>query len=425
MNTIDSLFSFIREGTSPFHVVRTAKSLLQQQGFRELNVNEDWNIEPGKAYFVTPFDTVLLAFTVGADTQGMLRIAAAHVDYPCLRVKPSPEIQQDGYAKLNIETYGGLILNTWLDRPLSCAGKVVVTGRDVFSPKAQLIDWKRPLFTIPNLAIHMNRKINDGVALNKQVDLLPLAGMADDTKNYFTKCIADTLGYPDKDILSYDLTVYPAEEPCVLGWKNDLISSPRLDNLTSVMACLQGILRGRRSDGVNCIALFDNEEVGSRTKQGAASVLLTQVLERCYAALGYDRQAYLQAQAGGFLLSMDVAHGVHPNHDEKSDVTNKPVLNGGVVLKMAASQSYVGDAESVAIVRGLCRMNQIRHQVFVNRSDEPGGSTLGSIASTVLPMRAMDVGVPLLAMHSARETMGASDQEALEALTAAFFAAHS
>ena len=424
MESIQEFISFIKKGTSPGHVVAAAERRLVEAGFMPLSMGEEWSLQAGGKYYVHPYGAVLFAFTVGQEPQGMLRLAASHVDFPCLRIKPSPSICQDGYCKVNVEVYGGMILNTWLDRPLSCAGTVAVRGESTFSPALHLLDCRRPLGTIPNLAIHMNRKINEGLALNKQVDMLPLVGLeADGEKNFFERFLGDELGYAAKDILSWDLTLYPAEEPCLMGLHEELLSSPRLDNLTSVWASLQGLLAGTRQKGINGIALFDHEEVGSRSKQGAAAVLLPQVLERVYAGLGLGRSGFLQAAAEGFFLSMDVAHGLHPNHKEKCDITNMPVLNGGVVLKTAASQSYTGDAEGMAIVRELCRCQHIPCQVFVNRSDIPGGSTLGAVASAVLPMRSMDVGVPLLAMHSARETMGVQDQQAINDLAQAFFSA--
>ena len=370
-----------------------------------------------------------MAFQLGTKpvlhgTEAALRIAAAHTDFPCFRIKPAAGIKNESYGSLNIETYGGLILSTWQDRPLSLAGKIVLRGPDAFHPEVRLVDFGRPLMTIPSLAIHMNRKVNEGVALNPQKDLLPLFQMLESEgkdADFFAEALAYECGCLKEDILSYELSAYPVEQGCRVGFAGEFISSPRLDNLTSVKACLDGILRGTLDSGLQVAALFDNEEVGSRTKQGAGSAVLLQVLERIYLLRGFTIEQLFADIAGGFMLSADVAHALHPNYMDKADLTNRPILNGGVVLKQAASQAYAGDAEAVAVVLELCRQNDIPCQQFVNRSDIPGGSTLGSIASALIPIRTMDIGIPMLAMHSARETMGVRDQEAITKLLKAFF----
>lgn len=420
----EDLLKFIDFSVSPFHAVKASEDILKEAGFSELLTTKEWQLKPGGKYFTQVYGSTLIAFTIGENPRNRLRIAAAHTDFPCLRIKPAASLAENGYGKLNVEVYGGMILNTWLDRPLSVAGKVVLAGKDAFSPKTKYIDIKRPLLTIPNLAIHMNRKVNEGVELNRQKDMLPLATMLPkelkDT-DFFADLLAKELACEKEEILSYELTVYPTENGCVFGFAEEFISSPRLDNLTAVKGCLDGLLEGKCPDGINIIALFDNEEVGSRTKQGAGSLVLPQIIERIYETLGYSRQAYFADIAGGFMLSVDVAHAMHPNMPEKNDITNKPILNGGVALKVAASQSYAGDAEAVAVIRGLCQEAELSYQYFVNRSDITGGSTLGSIASSLLPMRTMDIGIPILAMHSARETMGLKDQATLKKLLCVFF----
>jgi len=423
--SVETLLSFIEGSPSPFHTVVQSKDLLQKAGFTELFATQPWKIKAGGNYYIDIYGSSLLAFRIGANPQqGGLRLAAAHTDFPCFRVKTSAGIVKEGYGTLNVESYGGMILSTWLDRPLSLAGKVVLRSEELFAPEVRFIDMKRPLLTIPNLAIHMNRKINEGIALNRQKDMLPLAMMLEKEekdKDFFDRFLAKELGCKQKDILSYELTVYPTEKGSLFGFAEEFISSPRLDNLTSVKACLCGIIDGSRKNGISGIALFDNEEVGSRTKQGAGSLVLTQTLQRIYECIGLKQEDYYSDVAGGYMLSVDVAHALHPNVPTKTDPTNKPVLNGGVVLKLAANQSYAGDAEAVAIAAELCQRNNIPCQRFVNRSDMVGGSTLGSIASTLLPIRTMDIGVPILAMHSARETMGVKDQQSLEDMMKAFF----
>lgn len=424
MNTVARLLEYIDNSTSPYHTVKASADVLKAKGFEELQLDELWAFSEGD-YFVKVYDTTLIAFHMGTNLRDSLRIASAHTDFPALRVKPNPLIEAKGYGKLNVETYGGLILNTWLDRPLSMAGVVVTRSEDPFHPEIHYVDMARPLLTIPNLAIHMNRNINDGVALDKQMHMLPLFMMANETEainDEWLTFLSEQVKRPAEDILSYELTLYPVEGGTTFGRYDEFISSPRIDNLTSCMACLEGILEAQQveAEGLRLIALFDNEEVGSRTKQGGASTILSQLVERIYMATGHTKAECYADIAGGFMLSADVAHGYHPNYPEKNDMTNVPVLNQGLVLKVAASQSYAGDAWAMATVKALCETNDIPYQIYVNRSNIPGGSTVGSISSAMLTMRTMDVGVPILAMHSARETMGANDQEALEHLMRAF-----
>ena len=414
------LLDFIASAPSPCHTVAASAEKLRRAGFEELELGGAWQLSRGGRYFIRVYGTTLLAFTVGA--AGPLRMAAAHTDFPCFRLKPAAGLVREGYGLLNVETYGGLILRSWLDRPLGLAGKVVLRGADAFHPEVRLVDFGRPLVTIPSLAIHMDRAVNKEGALNPQKDMLPLAALfgGEADEDWWMQALAELSGVPAEDILSYELSTYPWEQGCTLGLAEELVSSPRLDNLTSVWACLEGLMAATKDsvpEGVRLVAVFDNEEVGSRTKQGAGSAVLMEVLRRIYAA--EDGARLSAALAGGFLLSVDVAHGLHPNHMSKSDPAVRPVLGGGVVIKQAASQAYAGDAEAVAIVRALCEERGIAHQDFVNRSDSRGGSTLGSIASALVPVRTMDVGVPILAMHSARETMGAADEMALTALVQA------
>jgi aspartyl aminopeptidase len=423
-NITRDLLKFLEEATSPYHTVVAAASILDTAGFMELRADETWKLQTGGKYFVRIYDSSLVAFRIGAVPRGGIHVAASHTDFPCLRVKPAAAISQNKYGKINVEIYGGMIRSSWVDRPLSLAGKLVLRGKDPFHPVVKVVDARRPLMTIPHLAIHMNRQMNEGLELNPQKDMLPLMTMLSDGENngeFFLDFLASEFDCDKQDILSYELTVYPTETGCLMGLKNEFISSPRLDNLTSVKACLSGIIRGKRKEGLQVAALFDNEEVGSHTKQGAGSLVLPQLLQRIYTALGFSLEDYLVDVQKGFMLSLDVAHAMHPNVPEKNDITNFPVLNGGVALKIACSQAYAGDAEAIAIVTALCQDGEIPYQYFVNRSDIKGGSTLGSILSANLPMRAMDIGVPILAMHSARETMGVYDQEALESLLYKFF----
>lgn len=436
MTEIDSLNSLIQSSVSPYHCIQEASRRLSEAGFTKLTLHKPWSLKAGGAYFVPAYDSTLLAFTVDGDSDKasapLLRIAAAHTDWPCLKVKPSPEVSVHGYAKLNVEVYGGPILSSWLDRPLSAAGKVCVASQDPFHPETRFLRCDRPLFTIPNLAIHMNRDVNKGVELNPQVDMLPLASVLSDSlekDSYFLNFLAKELNADPKDILDYEIYLYNWEEGCLLGLDNELFSSPRLDNLTSVEACLTGLIDAKNRNVrenkpgnlIRVIALYDNEEIGSSTKQGAASNLTERILEKIYLSLGYSRAEFLDGLLGGFLLSLDVAHAIHPNHPEKCDIKNQITMGDGVAIKLAASQAYATDASCASVIEGLCRSRQIPYRKFSNRSDIRGGSTLGSISSAFLNMAAVDAGVPILAMHSSRELMHVQDQKALNDLTRAFF----
>ena len=418
----EELIDFIDAAGSPYHVVEKCNELLGP-----VPLFEKKGLHEGQIYCFPLYHTGTVFVAIGKNARkAPLRIACAHTDFPCLRIKPNPIIREHGYGKLNVEVYGGLIRNTWMDRPLSIAGAVALRGKHPFTPKLQLVDVRRPLMIVPNLAIHMNRKVNEGVELKPQKDLLPLFfqngdGDEDDTKKLLV-LLAEELGVSTEDILSYDLNVYPYERGCLLGCDDAFLSAPRLDNLSSVKACVDA-LHAWNGEGIRIVALFDNEEVGSRTKQGAGSTALAILLERVCWKMGLDREEYLRKVMEGFCLSVDVAHALHPNAPEKADPTNQPVLSGGTVLKVAANQSYAGDPEAFAVIAGLCEREGIPHQVFTNHSDAAGGATLGSILSAQLPMRTMDIGVPILGMHSARETMGACDQFILTRLLTSFFSA--
>lgn len=421
----EKLVQMLKRGTSAVMAVKEAERQLQEAGFAELHFSNIWGLTEGGRYYMKHHDTTLIAFTVepGAGFQEGFRIAAAHTDFPCLRIKPNPDVATDGYARVNVEVYGGAILNTWLDRPLSVSGRVAVKSEDVLHPDMRYIDMKTPLMTIPNLAIHMNREVNKGVELNRQTDMLPIAGILGEEKkeHAFLELLAAEADVRPEDILDYELWVYCAQEPVVFGIREEFLLSPRLDNLTSVQALLTGIIEGKQRSGINVIALFDHEEIGSRTKQGAGSMLLVNVLEKICDSLGRTNAQTKASLYESFLLSVDVAHGLHPNQPGKMDLTNRPVLGKGLCIKEASAQSYATDCEAIAIVEQICRKAEVPYQKFVNRSDMPGGGTLGSIASSVLPIRTVDVGIPLLAMHSAVETMGRKDMEALTGLVREYF----
>lgn len=422
---LQELMSQLTAGVSPFHTIRYNADLFRSQGYEELKLGESWRLEPQKGYFVNAYDTSLLAFTVGRDLSEhpSFRIAASHTDWPCLMVKPSPEVEAGGYGKLNVSVYGSAILSTWMDRALSLAGKVCTRGADPFHPVVHIVDFKRPLLTVPNLAIHFNREVNNGIELNPQIDMQPVIAMLDETLNkdsFFLDLVAREVGVAKEDILDYQFCIYNCDKPQLLGIHEEFLSSPRLDNLTSVHACVSGLLNGSREKGICVAALYDNEEIGSDTKQGAASPLTDRILEKIYLSLGYSRSEYLDALFNGFLLSLDVAHALHPNKLDKYDPKNRIALNEGVALKLAVNQAYATDASHVSIIEDICRRGQVPYKKFSNRADIKGGSTLGSISSCFLTMPAVDAGVPLLAMHASRELMGAKDQWALAEMTRLF-----
>lgn len=421
-------FSFLNRSLSPAHAVAVSREYLAAHGFTALEAAQPWQLQPGGRYYMSFYDTSLIAFTVGASFAPAdgFRITAAHTDWPCLRVKPAPEMLAGGCCKLNVEPYGGAIFSTWLDRPLSLAGQVCLKTADPLHPETRLFAFDHPVLTIPNLAIHMNREVNKGVALKANVDMLPICRTVRQSwekDNYLLNQLAASLHCDPSDILSYDLCVCNSDTATLVGMEQDMVSAPRLDNITSVYACLYGLTHSQRTSGVNVAVLYDNEEVGSNTKQGADSAMLTTVLEKIALSLSLSRSDYFDALMHGLLLSCDVAHAAHPNHMELSDASCQPYLNRGLVLKLNFNQSYPTDATGTAIVEGLCQANGIACQKFMNRADLRGGSTIGAMASARMTMRTVDVGVPILAMHSARELMGAGDEAALCQLTAVFYGA--
>lgn len=422
---IQKLMTMLKAGGSAPLAVAEAMRQLNAAGFEELEFQKDWALAAGGKYYVNHNDTSLFAFTIGnsMSEHGNFRIAAAHTDYPCLRVKPNPDVKTAGYAQINVEVYGGPILNTWLDRPLSISGRVAVRSKDMLHPDMRLIDVERPLMVIPNLAIHLNREVNKGVELNRQTDLLPILGTIQkdmEQEHVFLDFLAEELSVPREDILDYELWIKCAEEPRLVGVGNELLVAPRLDNLTSVQALLSAVINGNREDGCNLIALFDHEEVGNRSKQGAASFFLRDLMEKICECFGRTGSRMKTMLYDSMMLSVDVAQGTHPNYLNKMDIVNHPVLNGGFCIKEACAQSYATDCEAVAVVEQICLEKNIPYQKFVNRSDLAGGGTLGTVMSTIIPVPTVDIGVPILAMHSAVETMGVKDQESITELITQF-----
>ncbi|MCR5000135.1 MAG: M18 family aminopeptidase [Lachnospiraceae bacterium] len=422
------LVDYLDGGVSPFHVVSLCEQEFEKNGFVELCMEDKWQLEAGGKYYVDQHGSTCIAFTIPDKKQMLpqkgktpcLRISASHTDFPCLRIKAKPDMHTEHYGKLNTEVYGGAINATWQDRPLGVAGRVAVASKDPFAPDVRMYDSKRPILTIPSLAIHQDREINKGREINKQTELVPIFTTKAEEDEFVT-FLAKELGVDKEDILDFELTCYNAETSQEVGIYREMLSAPRIDNISSVAAMAEALIHNKKAKSVNVAAFFDHEEIGSTTKQGADSMLLSDVVARIYDAFGFSEEDRKRAVYDGFLLSVDVAHAMHPNYVGKTDVTNHPYMNGGFCIKEASGQSYATDCEAIAIVEQIAKKKNISYQKFLNRSDVPGGHTLGVFAASFLPMRAVDIGVPILAMHSAREVMGKEDYSSIEALIEAFY----
>lgn len=451
-NLNQGLLKFIQDSPSVFHVIDNMKRRLEEAGFVERREQDCWELQYGGAYYVTRNDSSLIAFRLphacdlgdGRPFKGY-HIVAAHSDSPTFKVKTSPEtVAENQYVRLNVEKYGGMILSTWLDRPLSVAGRVAVREADG-SLGMRLVNLDRDLLVIPNLAVHMNREINSGYEYNPQVDMLPLMGLWEENceesnsqsvpgesgawasqgmsksrpapgeygpqspRGMLFWEIAQALELRPEDILDGDLYLYVREKGRVLGRDGELILSPKLDDLQCVYAGVEGFVSSSPNLYANVLAVFDNEEVGSGTRQGADSSFLEDVLLRIQDSLGYGPSVYRQLVAESFLISADNAHAVHPAHPGKADITNRPVLGGGIVIKYHGGQKYTSDAMSAARMKLWCEQAHVPCQTFANRSDMLGGSTLGNISTSHVSLAAVDIGLPQLAMHSAVETGSSRD----------------
>ncbi len=403
------LMAFIGKSPTCFQVAGNIAKILKENGFTELRENERWKIVPGNGYFVTRNGSAVISFFVPEKYVSGFRIIASHSDAPTFKIKNEPEMDFEGkYVKLNVEGYGGMLMAPWFDRPLSAAGRVSVLEDGKIVTKDVIID--RDLVMIVNLAIHMNREANSGYKYNVQKDLLPLYG-ASLSKGSFMKLIADAAGVREEDILSHDLFLYNRMPGTVWGAENEFISCARLDDVQCAWTSLQGFLSAKKDEHICVHAVFDNEEVGSGTKQGAGSTFLYDVLTRLNRALGGDEEDYHVHVADSFLLSADNGHAVHPNYPEKADPVNRPVMNGGVLLKFAGNQKYCTDAVSAGFLRNICKEAGVPCQAYVNRSDIPGGSTLGNISTSQVSVSSADIGLAQLAMHSPYETGGVKDTE--------------
>lgn len=418
-NSVNSaLFDFIAACPSALHTAESVAKRLAAQGYAELFESEQWRLKPGGKYFTRRGGSAIIAFRAPAGEIKGYMIMAAHGDSPAFKIKESAETENDGYRRLCVEKYGGMLCSTWLDRPLSLAGRVLVRGGKGLV--SRLVNIDRDLLLIPNVAIHMDRSANDGKKYDVNVDMLPLLGQAARGAG-LEALIAAELGVAEEDIVSKELTVYCRSEGRVWGAENEYISAPRLDDLQCVFGCMEGFLQAQQGQSAPVLCVFDNEEVGSGTKQGADSDFLSAVLRRIWAGLGLEEGGYLPALAESFMVSADNAHAVHPNHPEYADRNDRPKMNGGIVVKYNANQKYTTDGVSAAVFGEICRRAGVKTQRFTNRPDLAGGSTLGNISSAHVSIDTVDIGLAQLAMHSAYETAGAEDTEALIRAAAAFF----
>lgn len=445
--TTNALLRFIQKSPSCFHAVANLSALLRENGFTELQAAQSWILQPGGKYYTLCNGSALLAFALPASADADkgytgVHIVAAHSDAPCFKIKEKPEINCEGvYTTLNVEAYGGMLCAPWFDRPLSIAGRVAVRNQKNQGIATRLVDFERDLVSIVNLAIHMNRDANKGMEYKVQKDMLPLfsgamsgtnaannAEAAVDSQAQANKSLtlraltAKQLGINEDDIVDADLFLYNRMAGSVWGANEEFVSAPRLDDLQCAWSAAQALLTARHPEKINMVAVFDNEETGSGTKQGALSTFLPDTLRRIALAMGKTEEEQMIALAGSSMLSADNGHALHPNYPEKADKTNRPCLNGGVLIKYAANQKYTTDAISGAAVRMLCEQNGIAHQIFVNHSDVPGGSTLGNLSAQQVSIPTADIGAPMLAMHSPYETTGARDTDALVRLMQAFYA---
>lgn len=425
MEQVKQLLDFIEKSPSSYQAVENVAKELEDDGYLALKENQKWELAYGGKYYVIRNDSSLIAFRIPAKKPSGFHMIASHSDSPCFKIKENPEMTvENQYVKLNVEKYGGMILSTWLDRPLSVAGRVVVAeGTD----KKQKIGTrnlaiKNDLFVIPNVAIHLNRDMNKGVEYNVQTDMLPLYGGSESVGS-FRSMIAEAAGVEPEAILGTDLFLYNREKGSCFGAKGEFIGSPRLDDLECVYASLQAMLGVTPQDYVNIMVVFDNEEVGSATRQGAASTFLQDTLEGICEAMDWTAGDYRRLLADSFMISADNAHALHPNYPQKADPTNRPYLNGGIVIKYHGSQKYTTDAVSAAVMKEICNRAGVPWQTYANRSDIAGGSTLGNISATQVPVSTVDIGLPQLAMHSAYETAGAKDIEYMIKAMQCFFEA--
>ncbi|MCI9069129.1 M18 family aminopeptidase [Clostridium sp.] len=409
------LIDFLYDSPSACHGVKATQKILNENGFIEIKESDKWDLKAKGKYYVVKNDSALIAFEIGSGNieETGLRLIGAHTDVPGFRIKPNPQMLSEGkYIKLNTEVYGGPILHTWFDRPLSIAGKVSLRGKSPLKPETRLVNINKPLLIIPSLAIHMNREVNEGFKINKQVDTIPLLGLINEKlekEDYLMNLLADELKVNKEDILNFELGLYEYEKGMLIGMNEELISSGRFDDLWMVYAGIRALIDSSENEATKVMICIDNEEIGSLTAEGANSTLLNNILERIAIGLGKNKEEYYRALANSIMISADLAHAVHPNLGSKHDPTNRPILEGGPVLKIAASGSYSTDSFNGAIFAGVCETAGVPFQKFVNRSDVRGGTTIGPVTAANLTIPVIDMGAPVLGMHSIRELASVKD----------------
>ncbi|MCF8008780.1 MAG: M18 family aminopeptidase [Halanaerobiales bacterium] len=420
----NSLIEYLKKSPTPYHAVDNVKNTLKKEGYKELSLKSKWKLKENSKYFLIKNGSALIAFTTSSIdklTNGF-KIIGAHTDSPGLKIKPNPEFEDEkNYLKINTEVYGGPILSTWFDRPLSLAGRISIKDNDQI--KNINIKFDKPLMIIPNLAIHLNREVNQKNKIDKQRDLMPIMATVDQKQNIkgaIIKLISQEVGVDSTKILDFDLYLRDTEPPLIVGSKKEFLSAGQIDDLAMVHASLLALINSN-SSFFKLLALFDNEEIGSMTDVGADSPLLNNVIERIVYSLNKSREEYLQLIENSFMVSADMAHAVHPNKQKKHDPTNQPVLNKGLVIKVSSNRKYTTDSYSGAFIKKLCIENKIKYQEFVNNSNQKGGSTIGPINLSHLGVKSVDIGNPVLSMHSIKELTGLNDHDNIIKLMTTFY----
>ena len=421
------LIDFLYNSPTAYHAASSVKGMLDNDGFTELSEKDSWSLEKGKKYYLVKNDSAVIAFKVGngdIEKDGF-RIIGSHTDAPGFKIKPNAEMKsEDHYVRLNTEVYGGPILYTWFDRPLGIAGRVILKGKSPLKPEVRLVNVNKPVLIIPSLAIHMNRSVNDGYAFNKQKDTLPLVGFVNEKlekEGYLISLLTKELGVNKEDILDFDLFLYEYEKGCIMGINDEFISSGKLDDQWMVFAGIKALMNSTDIDSTKVMICIDNEEIGSLTAQGAQSNFIRRTLERISIALSKNTEEFFRALSNSLMISADLAHAVHPNLPEKHDPSNRPVLGNGPVLKIAASGSYSTEGVAAGVFESVCKEANVPMQKFVNRSDVRGGTTIGPMSAADLCIPVVDMGAPILGMHSVRELATVKDNfYTIEAFTKFF-----
>lgn len=418
---------FIDECATTYHVVKCLSDILDENGFIRLNPYSSWKLQEGGRYYVKKTNTTVIAFTIPnkLNLEKGFKIFGCHTDSPSIRIKPNPELISNNMLRLNTEVYGGASLSSWFDRSLGIAGRIVLKTDDIFKPKTEIIKLEDKAVVIPSLCIHQNRDVNNGYKIDKQNDLLPIVALVNENfekDNYLLRVIAKQMNIEVEDILDFDLALYPLEKGRLIGLNEEMMQSTKMDNLLSVYAGIIALAESKNDSGkINVYAAFDNEEIGSATKQGADSEYLSHVLERICYGLNLERKNFLEMLSCSYMLSCDTGHVAHPSFPNKKDLTNECEMNKGIALKLSVNQRYTSDGFSMGVIKQIAKNAGVNLQYFVNRSNEIGGSTIGPLSSTHLDIDSVDIGIPILSMHSIKELCGIYDLFDLKNLTKEFF----